>query len=171
MPPDSVGRMGKHPLGLRLIIIERAIAGGLIILVSLSLFSLMTRDLEQVVRSLAQTMNLDADSRLLNALVAGSGMVTPSALLQASIGGLALGAIDLAQAYGLYHRRKWAEYLTAIAIAAFIPIEVYSLFHQITVPRVLILLVNAGIVVYLLIHKELFGNARIASKVVETASK
>lgn len=161
--------MRHHPIGLRLIIIERIIAGTLLILVSLGLFSLIRRDVAQVVRAAAHALNLDVEGRLVTFALARTGMISPSVLVQASVGSLLVGALDLVQAYGLYRQRKWAEYLTAIAIGIFIPFEVYSLIGKVTLLKVVVLAVNTLIVWYLLKHTELFSRAP-SKKVIASAA-
>jgi hypothetical protein len=56
--------------------------------------------------------------------------------------------------------KRWAEYLTAVATAGFLPFEIYELTKQIPVLRVLALVVNMVILVYLVWAKRLFGIGR-----------
>lgn len=51
---------------------------------------------------------------------------------------------------GLWHQSRWAEYLTIIATALFIPFEVYELVRRVTFPRAGALVVNIAAVVYLI---------------------
>jgi uncharacterized membrane protein (DUF2068 family) len=53
-------------------------------------------------------------------------------------------------------RYRWAEYLTVVATAMFIPFEVYQLFVQLTLFRLTALLINILIVVFLVWHAEMF---------------
>jgi hypothetical protein len=74
--------------------------------------------------------------------------------------GLALAAYAALQAVegvGLWLQRRWAEYLAAIATSVFLPLEVYELTRQVTVLKVIAVIVNLAIVVYLLFAKRLFG--------------
>lgn len=63
--------------------------------------------------------------------------------------GLAYGALQLFESYGLFRRRKWAEWLVVIATTLPIPFELYELFHETSLSRFLILLFNAMIAAYL----------------------
>ncbi|HWC37561.1 MAG TPA: DUF2127 domain-containing protein [Acidimicrobiales bacterium] len=58
---------------------------------------------------------------------------------------------------GLWYGRRWAEYLTFVATTVLLPLEVYELTTRITALKVIALLVNIAIVVYLLLAKRLFG--------------
>jgi uncharacterized membrane protein (DUF2068 family) len=66
-------------------------------------------------------------------------------------------ALEGLEAVGLWFQKRWAEYLTFIATAAFLPLEVYELAHNFTPFKVIAFIVNLAIVVYLLFAKRLFG--------------
>jgi uncharacterized membrane protein (DUF2068 family) len=76
------------------------------------------------------------------------------------LAGFAIGAyavLEGAEAVGLWYQKRWAEYLTFIATSALLPLEVYELAHGISPFKVIALIVNIAIVVYLLLAKRLFG--------------
>ena len=58
---------------------------------------------------------------------------------------------------GLWFSKRWAEYLTLVATVLLIPIEVYELSLSVSVFKVLTLVINVAIAVYLLLAKRLFG--------------
>lgn len=68
--------------------------------------------------------------------------------------------IEGAEAVGLWLERRWAEYLTALATAGFLPFEVHELTKRVTALRVGALIVNVAILVYLVYAKHLFGIRR-----------
>ena len=57
----------------------------------------------------------------------------------------------------LFMRKPWARWFTISATASLMPIEVYEIVREVHPVRVLILLANIAIVVYLFRRKELFG--------------
>ena len=61
------------------------------------------------------------------------------------------------EAVGLWYQQRWAEYLTFIATTVFLPIEVYELLHGASPLKVIALIINLAIVIYLLYAKRLFG--------------
>lgn len=61
------------------------------------------------------------------------------------------------EAVGLWYQRRWAEYLTFVATIVFMPYELYELSRSVSVFKVLALVVNIAIAVYLLVAKRLFG--------------
>jgi uncharacterized membrane protein (DUF2068 family) len=71
------------------------------------------------------------------------------------IGAYAL--LEGAEAVGLWWQKRWAEYLTFIATAVLLPLEIYELTHTVTPFKVIAFIINVAIVVYLLFAKRLFG--------------
>ena len=65
--------------------------------------------------------------------------------------------VEGVEAVGLWFQKRWAEYLTFVVTASFIPIEVYELIHKFTPFKILAFVINVAIVVYLLLAKRLFG--------------
>jgi uncharacterized membrane protein (DUF2068 family) len=69
----------------------------------------------------------------------------------------AYGLIELVEGVGLWLLKRWAEYFTVVATAAFLPLEIYELTEKITWLRVGALVLNVAAVIYLLLSKRLFG--------------
>lgn len=69
----------------------------------------------------------------------------------------ALCVIEAAEAVGLWRERRWAEYLTALAIAGLLPLALGELAAHVTLVRVATLAVDAAILAWLVWTKRLFG--------------
>jgi uncharacterized membrane protein (DUF2068 family) len=65
--------------------------------------------------------------------------------------------VEGVEAVGLWRQRRWAEYLTAVATAGFLPFELHELSKRVTAGRVIALVVNVAVLFYLLWAKHLFG--------------
>ncbi len=61
----------------------------------------------------------------------------------------AYAALFITEGTGLWLEKKWAEYLTIVATASFLPFEIYEAVKKVTVLRVSVLVINAAIVIYL----------------------
>jgi uncharacterized membrane protein (DUF2068 family) len=66
-------------------------------------------------------------------------------------------AVEWTEAIGLWRERRWAEYLTVLATAGFLPLEIRELLHRVTVLRLFALIVNVALLVWLVYNKRLFG--------------
>lgn len=73
--------------------------------------------------------------------------------------GVSLGyaLLEGIEAVYLWQGKRWAEYLTVVATAALLPVEIHALTEKVTALRVGALLLNIAILVYLVMAKRLFG--------------
>jgi uncharacterized membrane protein (DUF2068 family) len=69
----------------------------------------------------------------------------------------AYAALEATEAVGLWLNKRWAEYLTFVATTVLVPYEVYELTLSISVFKVVTLVINLAVVIYLLYAKRLFG--------------
>jgi uncharacterized membrane protein (DUF2068 family) len=70
---------------------------------------------------------------------------------------LVYAVVEGTEAVGLWLEKRWAEYLTALATAGFLPFEVHELVARVTVFRIVAFVVNLLILAYLVWAKRLFG--------------
>jgi uncharacterized membrane protein (DUF2068 family) len=70
---------------------------------------------------------------------------------------VAYSVVEGVEAVGLWLEKRWAEYLTAVATAGFLPFEINELIKSVTVLRIIALVVNLAILAWLLWKKRLFG--------------
>jgi uncharacterized membrane protein (DUF2068 family) len=61
------------------------------------------------------------------------------------------------EAFGLWWQKRWAEYLTFVATAVFLPVEIYELLDTLSPLKLITFLLNLAVVLYLLLAKRLFG--------------
>ncbi|RTL69592.1 MAG: DUF2127 domain-containing protein [Pseudonocardiaceae bacterium] len=72
-------------------------------------------------------------------------------------GAAAYAALEGVEAVGLWRGRRWAEYLTFVATVVFVPYEIWELTRGVSALKVVALVINLAIVVYLVLAKRLFG--------------
>ncbi|MBI1823699.1 MAG: DUF2127 domain-containing protein [Nitrospirae bacterium] len=154
----------KSEYFLKFIIWERMVKGILLILISVKGMSLLNRDLHQVVDQLISQFNLDVDRSVIAITLKKARMINGHLLFIISVALFLYGVLDLVEAYGLYLRKRWAEYLTVFATALFIPFEIYEVLEKITLIRSGALILNILIVIFLIRHKELFPNTPLLGK-------
>jgi uncharacterized membrane protein (DUF2068 family) len=70
---------------------------------------------------------------------------------------LAYAVIEGVEGVGLWFAKRWAEYLTVVATAAFLPLEVYELTEKVSYLKIGTLALNVLAVLYILLAKRLFG--------------
>lgn len=101
-------------------------------------------------QELGEHLRFGPDNRWIHrALGAISGLDTRK-LDELGLGTFVYAAVFLVEGVGLVLRRHWAEYLTVVVTASFVPFEIYELVERATVLRVVGLLGNVLIAGYLL---------------------
>ena len=80
-----------------------------------------------------------------------------SKLKLAGAGIAAYALLEGVEAVGLWWQKRWAEYLTFLATVLLLPLEVYELSHKLSPFKIIALIINVAIVIYLLFAKRLFG--------------
>ncbi|WP_055588134.1 DUF2127 domain-containing protein [Peterkaempfera griseoplana] len=80
-----------------------------------------------------------------------------STLTVVAVALLVYALIETVEGVGLWMARRWAEYLTVIATAAFLPLEIYELTEKVSWLKVATLVINVLAVLWIALSKRLFG--------------
>jgi uncharacterized membrane protein (DUF2068 family) len=120
-----------------------------LVALSVGAFSLMHRDVEDTVRHWLEFLRVDSHARLVDHLLEKVGGVSPKTLRRLGVGTLAYAAVFATEGVGLILAKPWAEYMTTLVTLSFLPIEAYELIHHPTGAKVVVLLINVAVVVYL----------------------
>jgi uncharacterized membrane protein (DUF2068 family) len=83
--------------------------------------------------------------------------IDPTRLLFTGLVLVGYAVLEATEAVGLWLARRWAEYLTLVATAVLLIPESYELTRRVVPLKVIALVVNLAVVVYLLAAKRLFG--------------
>jgi len=70
---------------------------------------------------------------------------------------LVYAVVEWTEAVGLWLEKRWAEYLTVLATAGFLPLEIHELIDRVTAFRVVALVINIALIIWLVRNKHLFG--------------
>jgi uncharacterized membrane protein (DUF2068 family) len=87
-------------------------------------------------------------------------MVDDRKLKALSVGTFFYSGLFLTEGTGLALRKRWAEYLTIVSTASLLPIEIYELVKQVSALKIIVLLANIAIVVYLVIEVRRTRNSK-----------
>ncbi len=160
------GRRLRDQMVLRLIAIDRGIHSVIfgtiavgVILLDLNLGSLDTgaRDLVNRLTGAASDTGPAATRSFLIRELQRFLHLHRHTLLILAVTAVAYCVVEGVESVGLWLEKRWAEYLTAIATAGFLPFEVHELIKRATGLRITALVVNAAILVWLIWKKRLFG--------------
>jgi uncharacterized membrane protein (DUF2068 family) len=160
------GRPLRDATVLRVLAIERFLRGSVLLLLGVaivrfkssqaSLRQLFEADLPAA-KPLAQKLNIDVDRSAVVRLAREALTARQATLRVIATLVIAYGAVQVVEGVGLWLLKRWGEYLTVVATAVFVPLEVYEAVERVTFLRLAALVVNVAAVVYLLLSKRLFG--------------
>ncbi len=134
---------------LRLIAVERAGRGLLLLAAGVYLLFHLNSDLGRLGERVMRAIELDPRRPFLHRIVAYLHHLHASELRIAAIIALGYGLLELVEGTGLWLDQLWAEYLTLVATSLLIPLELYELARRPTMWKAGGIAVNLAIVLYL----------------------
>jgi uncharacterized membrane protein (DUF2068 family) len=110
-----------------------------------------------LLRPIAKQVGWDLDHSKIIESIRHLLEVRSSTLTWVAIGLLGYAAIEIVEAVGLWMLKRWGEYFAVVATSVALPFEIYELIERITAVRIGALVINLGLVVYIVVTKRLFG--------------
>lgn len=166
LPRPRRGKRLEDAILLRLIAIDRAVHSIMFTLLAVGLILLETNlgYVQQVGADLADKLNIAVSE---SGQQAGRSFVSRSFhevlnlrrhnLKILLVTAIVYAVVEGVEAVGLWRERRWAEYLTVLATAGFLPFELIELVDKVTALRVGALVLNVAVLLWLLWSKRLFG--------------
>jgi uncharacterized membrane protein (DUF2068 family) len=157
------GPMLRDKYVLRLIAVDRAIH--VIVLTTLAIIlytfarhdAALHRDYVDIMSDLSGTTPGESQVRGVLGYLGRAFKYSPTRLIQLGLLVTAYAALEATEMVGLWFSKRWAEYLTLVATVVLIPIELFELSLSVSVFKLITLVINVAIAVYLLLAKRLFG--------------
>jgi uncharacterized membrane protein (DUF2068 family) len=138
------------------IVAFKAIKAALLTAFGAVLLFVIHRDPVDVVLQLAQAVHLPLTSRLFGRILTLAARTTPTKEVVVALTAFGYAILMGTEGIGLYLRRSWARWFTIGATSSLMPIEVYEIVREARAVRVLILVLNVAVVVYLWRRREVF---------------
>ena len=143
-----------HSSGRALMVIAafKFLKGLALLAVGFGVLHFLHRDLATEIAGWVDFLRIDPHNHYLQRILEKVANVDQKKLRELSVGTFFYAALFLTEGTGLALRKRWAEYLTIISTASLMPIEALEIFRHISVAKVVLLIVNIGIVVYLVLQ-------------------
>ena len=147
---------------LRLIAIFKLCKAALLVAVGVSVLKLVHNGSSDALEQWVATLALKPGAHYLEEAVSKLASIPPNKLKDVGFGSFVYAALFLTEGIGLWLRKPWAEWFTTIMTASLIPLEIYEIFHHPAISKVVVLVINIAVVVYLILHirKERSGEIR-----------
>jgi len=129
-----------HSRWLVLIGIVKLFKALLFILLGVGALRLLHKDLVDVLTHFILALRFDPENHFVNLV------------LEISIAIFCYAGLDIIEGTGLALEKTWAEYLTLILTASFLPWELFEIIRHVTWLKVVLLLINVLVVAYLIFH-------------------
>ena len=99
---------------------------------------------------LAEFIHVDPENRFLDFVIQKVGGMNDTSIRHLSEFIFAYAAIYMTEGIGLLLRKRWAEWMTTIVTASFIPIELWHLWLHPSWGKVIVITLNVLILIYLI---------------------
>ena len=136
----------KRPDTIKVIAAFEALKGLVVLLAATGLLASIHKDLGAIATVLVEHAHLNPASKYPRIFIDAANHLQDTHLLLLALGAALYATVRLVEAYGLYHRRVWAEVLAAGSGALYVPFEVLGLVRHVTWHGAALLIVNLVVV-------------------------
>jgi uncharacterized membrane protein (DUF2068 family) len=140
----------EHIKGVRTVATIEFTKGVIVVLAGLGLFSMRHRDIWGVAESFLEFFHANPYHHYVGVFIDLVSKISDVRLWKIAVVASLYTSVRFVEAFGLWYALPWAEWMAAISGAIYIPFEIADLMHRPTWFRLLVLLVNAVIVLYML---------------------
>jgi uncharacterized membrane protein (DUF2068 family) len=96
----------------------------------LGLLSLMHHDARHVAEQIVGHLHFNSGGRFSRVFLDAADALTEPRTRLLIVGALAYVTVRFVEAFGLWHRRRWAEWFAAVSGAIYIPFELYQMHRH-----------------------------------------
>jgi uncharacterized membrane protein (DUF2068 family) len=143
--PKRAGYFGFRVLGFL-----KLASGLLAVVMGLAFVRFVHHDPGETIERFSAHFGLDPHNHLINRLISAITGLDRSHLRAIQAGTFFYATLHVIEGIGLILERDWAGYLVVVATSSLIPFELYEIVQKQSWVRIAILIVNLGIVAYLI---------------------
>jgi len=147
--PIQVGKQ-SHARGLHIVALFEGAKGLLVLFVGFELLTYLHKDIHEAAMHLVEHLHLNPASHYPRIFLDLTEHINDSKLWSLALAAAIYSVVRMIEAVGLWLRKTWAEWFAVLSGGIYIPVEIYEVVHRVTWPRITVLIVNFGIVSYLL---------------------
>ncbi len=130
----------------------KLLQGALFVLLGIGAIRLLHKDLMEVAEHFILAMRFDPEGHFVSLVMDKVAMIDPHRLKQISAAIFGVAALDLIEGTGLVMEQSWAEYVTLVLTASFLPWEFFEILRRATWIRAGLLAINLAVVIYLVYY-------------------
>ena len=149
-PENSASAPPPRNRWLLLIALFKLIQGVFFTAVGFGVLHFLHKDVGDELAQIADHLRFNPESRFVNFVLDRASLLDDHLLRRIGAVVFIYAGVDLIEGVGLYLEKVWAEFLTLLITASFLPWELFQILKRFTVSRVSLLVVNAIVFLYLL---------------------
>jgi uncharacterized membrane protein (DUF2068 family) len=134
---------------LRSVALLEGAKGLLVLFATLALFRYIHADWQAMADRIVRHFHLDPTGKYPHILLTMAANITQPKILALGAGAIAYVAIRFAEAYGLWHNRRWAIILGIVSSGIYLPFEINELIARQSLLSALILTLNIVVIIVL----------------------
>lgn len=135
--------------GLRAVASFEAIKGIAVILLGIILL-IYHSHAEDLAETMMDHLHIDEDKRIGQLLLHAASQVSDARLWTIAGAVLTYSTVRFVEAWGLWHRRIWAEWFALLSGAMYLPWEILKVAQRASAERIIVLAINVIIIFYML---------------------
>ena len=138
---------------LRLIAVFKLVKALTLIAVGVGALRLMhSNDAPDAVTQFAEKIGFNPGAHYVDQALGEVASLPPKDFRDLGIGSFVYAALFLTEGVGLWLAKRWGEWFTVVITGSLVPLEVFEIWRHPTVTKVVVLLLNIAIVVYLVMR-------------------
>lgn len=155
-----------HNRWLMLIAFYKLIQSLLFMAIGVGALRLVHKDVGDMFLLMADHLRFNPEARIVHFVLVEASLVNDPLLRRIGAAAFCYAAIGMAEGIGLYLEKMWGEILTLLITASFLPWEIMEISRRLTWPRLILLVINIAVFIYLvraLTDRQRLGKRRKAA--------
>jgi uncharacterized membrane protein (DUF2068 family) len=134
---------------LRLIATFKFLKVALLIATGVGIFKMLHKDLACALEHWIAMLGLNPGNQFVEAALTKAANLTPHKVELLGAGSFIYAGLFLTEGIGLWMAKRWGEWFTVIITSSLVPVEIYEIFHHVSMIKIFVLIINLAIVAYL----------------------
>jgi uncharacterized membrane protein (DUF2068 family) len=134
---------------IRLIALFKLVKAIALIAIGVGALKLLHRDVFGTLAHWVAVSGLDPGNRWVERGIEKASNLSPAKVKGLGIVSFIYAGLFLTEGIGLWLMKRWAEWFTIIITSSLVPVEIYELYRHPTAAKILVLITNIAVVIYL----------------------
>ena len=154
----------RGPLGVQIIGVLKLVTAMLGLAVGFGLFRLFKSDVAASLEQIIRHLHLDPENRLVHSAISWISGLQPRQMHLIEAGTFFYVTLHTIEGIGLLMGKRWGALLTILATGSLIPLECYEIYERPRPLRLVVLIVNLGILIYLIDNRNKLSRVHLRAR-------